>query len=64
MRKPAEASQEEKEENPRSRSARLRAIRKLWYVFFNDKVNNFDECIYESDGLREVIGEETGWLIL
>ena len=29
MRKPAEASQEEKEENPRSRSARLRAIRKL-----------------------------------
>ena len=29
MRKPAEASQEEKEENPRSRSARVRAIRKL-----------------------------------
>lgn len=29
MRKPAEVSQEEKEENPRSRSARLRAIRKL-----------------------------------
>ncbi len=29
LRKPAEASQEEKESNPRSRSARLRAIRKL-----------------------------------